>query len=67
MESGIYKKEHLYRLLSENIQDLIYRYRLIPSPCFEYISPSIESIIGYTQEECYSDPKIIQKIVHPDD
>ncbi|MFC1557934.1 response regulator [candidate division KSB1 bacterium] len=67
MKTDLYNKEHQYRLLSENIQDLIYRYRLIPYPCFEYISPSIESFIGYTQEECYADPKIIKKIVHPDD
>jgi len=32
-----------------------------------YISPSCERITGYTQDEFYSSPRLLEEIVHPDD
>src|ERR671913_4798 len=61
------RSEERFRLLAENAQDLIYRYRLKPTPGFEYVSPSATAIIGYTPEEHYADPELCFKIVHPDD
>src|ERR671913_1968221 len=61
------RSEERFRLLAENAQDLIYRYRLKPSPGFEYVSPSATATIGYTPEEHYADPELRFKIVHPDD
>ena len=61
------QSEERFRLLAENAQDLIYRYRLKPNPRFEYVSPSAAAIIGYTPEEHYADPELCFKIVHPDD
>ncbi|MBI3649145.1 MAG: PAS domain S-box protein [Actinobacteria bacterium] len=51
----------------ERSPDLYYRYRFRPSPGFEYVSPSIAAIIGYTPEEAYADPDLPFKVVHPDD
>jgi PAS domain S-box-containing protein len=59
--------EERFRLLAEQAQDLIYRYRLGPEPGFEYISPSATLITGYTPEEHYADPLLGVKLVHPDD
>jgi PAS domain S-box-containing protein len=61
------RSEESFRLLAENAQDLIYRYRLKPTSGFEYVSLSATSIIGYTPEEHYADPELRSKIVHPDD
>src|ERR671910_687142 len=61
------RSEERFRLLAENAQDLIYRYRFKPIPGFEYVSPSATAIIGYTPEEHYADPELRFKIVHPDD
>jgi diguanylate cyclase (GGDEF)-like protein/PAS domain S-box-containing protein len=61
------RSEELFRLLAENAQDLIFRYRLKPTPGFEYVSPSATAMIGYTPEEHYADPELGLKIVHPDD
>lgn len=44
-----------------------YRYRLMPRPGYEYVSPSVTRIAGYTPEECYADPLIGFKLIHPDD
>jgi diguanylate cyclase (GGDEF)-like protein/PAS domain S-box-containing protein len=61
------RSEERFRLLAENAQDLIFRFRLKPTPGFEYVSPSATAMIGYTPEEHYADPKLGHKIVHPDD
>ena len=61
------RSEERFRLLAENAQDVIFRYRLKPTPGFEYVSPSATAMIGYTPEEHYADPAIIEKVVHPDD
>jgi len=54
-------------MLAENAMDVIYRYTIIPTPRYEYISPSIFQMSGYTPEEFYKDPYIAFKIIHPDD
>src|SRR5512141_740344 len=33
----------------------------------EYVSPQVETILGYTAQEWLSDPKYWQKLLHPDD
>ncbi len=60
-------KEKQYRLLAENAADVIYSYRLVPDPGFEYISPSVKQLTGYTPEEFYSSQDLIQSIVYPCD
>jgi PAS domain S-box-containing protein/putative nucleotidyltransferase with HDIG domain len=61
------ESERLFRFLAENSKDLIYRFRLVPEPKFEYVSPSTKKITGYSQKEHYENPQLGFKIVHPDD
>lgn len=56
-----------FRQLAENAWDVIYRYRVTPTPGFEYVSPSVTRVIGYTPEELYADPGLTGTHVHPDD
>lgn len=67
MQQQLATSEARFRHLAENARDIIYRYRLKPTPAFEYISPSITRIMGYKPEEYYADPEIGQKLVHPED
>lgn len=60
-------REKLYRVLAENAQDMIYIYKLMPYPYFEYVSPSCEKIMGYKPEEFYQNPNLFFEIIHPDD
>ncbi|MCZ6484593.1 MAG: PAS domain-containing protein [Acidobacteria bacterium] len=53
--------------LVENARDFIYRYRVEAPPGYEYVSPAVREIFGYTPEEFYSDPSLIRKRIHPDD
>jgi PAS domain S-box-containing protein len=50
----------------ERSRDVAYRYRLDP-PGFDYVSPAVTEVTGYTPEEHYADPELGLKIVHPED
>ncbi len=65
MEEAYRESEARFRRLTINIPDIIYRYRFQPDPGFEYISPAIEYVTGYTPEELYADPELIYTIIHP--
>ena len=53
--------------LLASVPDLVYRYRLRPTPGFEYVSPSSTAMIGYTPEEHYADPDLGSRIINPAD
>ncbi|BDQ02813.1 PAS domain S-box protein [Ignavibacterium sp.] len=67
MDINLLTSERIFEFLAENASDLIYIYRLVPEPKFEYVSPSATRITGYTPEEHYADPQLGLKLVHPDD
>ncbi len=66
-ERALRESEARFRRLAENAQDVIYRYRLRPTQAFEYISPVIEQITGYSPDEYYADPELWQRTLHADD
>ena len=61
------KSGELFRHLTENARDIIYRYRLAPSQGYDYVSPAAAEITGYTPEEHYADPELNTKLVHSED
>lgn len=61
------ESEQKFRMLAENATDLIYRCRVFPEFRYEYISPSVKTITGYSAEDFYAQPYLGFKIVHPDD
>lgn len=60
------EQEERFRRLAENAPDLIYRFRLEPSPAFEYVSPVSEALTGYPPEAFYKDPELGQRLVPPE-
>ena len=50
VEKDLQQTEDRFRQLVENAKDIIYRYRLAPQRGFEYISPSVTDVLGYTPE-----------------
>ncbi|HEY5996499.1 MAG TPA: PAS domain S-box protein, partial [Candidatus Deferrimicrobiaceae bacterium] len=66
-EEALRESEGKFRRLAENAEDVIYLYRLQPERGFEYVSPSVTRITGYTPEEHYADPELGYRLVHADD
>jgi len=56
-----------FHRLTENAMDMIYRYRLLPTPGFEYVSPAAAVVSGHTPEQFYADPDLAYRLVHPED
>ncbi|MEU8609432.1 response regulator [Actinoplanes sp. NPDC048791] len=66
-EAALRDSEERFRLLAEHAQDIIFRYRGVPEPAMEYLSPAVESVTGYTPEQFYADPGLIFRIIEPED
>lgn len=67
MRAKLARSEERFRMMAEQAQDIIYRFRLGPEQGFEYVSPAITRITGYSPEECYADPHIIYRIAVPEE
>jgi PAS domain S-box-containing protein len=66
-EETLRLNEQRFRLLADNAWDVIFRYRLVPTLGYDYVSPSIETITGYAPEEFYADPSLAISLIHPED
>ncbi len=66
-EEALQESEARFHRMAENVPDIIYRYRIWPTPGFEYVNSAVTNITGYTPEEHYADPELGFKLVHPDD
>ena len=53
--------------LFEDVQDMVYRYRMTPPRGTEYVAGAVHTITGHTAAEFYADPELAEKAVHPDD
>lgn len=61
------KSEARFRHIAEHARDIIFRIRLYPDLQAEYISPSVEDLIGYTPEEIYNNPNLGLEVLYPED
>ncbi|MBU2699860.1 PAS domain S-box-containing protein [Sporomusaceae bacterium BoRhaA] len=59
-------EKNLY-LLAENARAIIYRFCLYPVRHFDYVSPSLINITGFTPREFYDNPVLPLQLIHPDD
>lgn len=64
-EHALRESEQRFRLIAEHAPDIIFRYRLTTPQGYEYISPSVTAIMGYTPEDFYADAMLDLKLLHP--
>ncbi len=65
--AALERSEQRHRMLAERSQDVVYRMTLLPEPRFEYVSPAITAITGYTPEEHYANPVLGRSMVPAED
>jgi len=65
--SQLSQSEERFRLLAQNANDIIYKLTFYPQAKYEFISPSVEKITGYSPAEYYADGMLGLLVVHPDD
>ena len=59
--------ERRHRTLLENLPSITYRAGLGYAGGWEYISPQVEEVLGYTPEEWMADPDVWERAIHPAD
>ncbi|MDD3135408.1 MAG: PAS domain S-box protein, partial [Methanoregula sp.] len=64
-EQALRESEERFRRLAENAPGVLYRISLVNGK-FEYVSPAVTEISGYTPQEHYDNPQIIRQVIHPD-
>jgi PAS domain S-box-containing protein len=67
LEDELRSAEARYRTLVEQIPAVTYTAALDPASTTLYVSPQIESLIGFSSDEYKTDPDIWRKHLHPDD
>lgn len=65
-QAALCKSEARFRLMVENAQDIVFCLKLYPERHFEYISPAVSAISGFTPEEHYADFDLLLRAVHPE-
>jgi PAS domain S-box-containing protein len=58
------ESEDRFKRFAANAQDLLYRMSL-PDGKYQYASPALEALTGYTPDEFYAEPGIIHQLIHP--
>jgi PAS domain S-box-containing protein len=66
-EERLREAEERYRALVEQIPAVTYIQKVGQSSQSSYVSPQMETMLGYKPEECTSDPEHWIKIMHPAD
>jgi PAS domain S-box-containing protein len=64
---ALQQSEVKFRQLAESSTTIVYRLLLKPELKFDYVSPSVTAITGFTPEDHYNDPHLGFKLVHPED
>jgi PAS domain S-box-containing protein len=67
MESAVQKADAIYRSLVEKVPAVVYTTTFGKDAPFFYVSPRIESLLGFTPEEWMADHTLWFRQVHPED
>jgi PAS domain S-box-containing protein len=65
IEQKLIESEEKYRSLINGLGEMMFRISL-PNGKYEYVSPSVMQIYGYTQKDFLENPLLIMSIIHPD-
>ena len=66
-QAALRDSEERFRLVAENLRDVLFRFRPGPRPALEYISPAIAAITGLSPEDLYEETERLFAIMEPED
>jgi PAS domain S-box-containing protein len=66
-EAALHASEVRFRSLVEHLPVGTYIADIHGDSSFQYVSPQIEAMLGFSQDEWLADPALWQKQIHPDD
>ncbi len=66
-EAALQKSEAKFRMLVDHLPTVVYQLTSFDTGVLLYISPQIETLLGYTPEEWLDDSKSFSNSLHPDD
>jgi PAS domain S-box-containing protein len=66
-EKSLLESEAKFRRLVEHLPAVVYMNQASAASSTIYVSPQIETMFGYTQEEWLADPEFWMKALHPED
>lgn len=56
-----------YKLITNTASDIIFQITLFPKYTYNFISPSVKEVLGYSQRDFYKNPLLAMQTIHPDD
>lgn len=66
-EQNLLESEEKYRNLIEHLPNVVYMNAVGDASTTIYVSPQIETLLGYTAEQWLADPKLWSQRLHPED
>jgi two-component system cell cycle sensor histidine kinase/response regulator CckA len=66
-ETALRDSEERFRLVAENLQDVLFRFRPGQTPALEYISPAIAVFTGLSPDELYEQPELLFNTMDAED
>lgn len=63
-EEALRETEEKFARFVDHAPDMLYRIS-IPEGRYEYLSPACQSLCGYSPEEFYHNPCLLQQVIHP--
>jgi PAS domain S-box-containing protein/putative nucleotidyltransferase with HDIG domain len=54
--------EERYRRLADNLHDIVFRFDVLPEPRLSFVSRAVETMLGYTQDECCARPELLLQV-----
>lgn len=57
------ESEEKFKIITQNVNDLIYFFTYQPKPKYLYVNPSVKNVLGYTDKDFYANPNLCNSIV----
>jgi PAS domain S-box-containing protein len=65
VEESLRESEEKYRGLVEGLDEILFRLT-VPEGFYEYVSPEVMDVVGYSAGEIMANPLLIWNVIHPD-